>query len=122
MTGLNLKAFEALTPSFAQALAEAPVPRRSKAPRERSVGGGRKPRLATVEDKLIYLLFYFKCYPSDLTAAQFAWLSPSLFSLTAETSPRGRPHTTSLWAILNAIFYVLCEGCTWRGLPGDFLP
>ena len=24
--------------------------------------------------------------------------------------------------ILNAIFYVLCEGCTWRGLPGDFPP
>ena len=72
LTGLNLKALEALKPAFAQALAEAPVPRRSKAPRERAVGGGRKPRLATVEDKLIYILFYFKCYPTfDLAGLLF---------------------------------------------------
>ena len=72
LTGLNLKAFEALKPTFAQALAEALVPRRSKAPRERAVGGGRKPRLATVEDKLTYILFYFKCYPTfDLAGLLF---------------------------------------------------
>ncbi|MGD1931034.1 MAG: transposase family protein [Leptolyngbyaceae cyanobacterium] len=72
LTGLNLKALEALQPTFAQALAEAPVPRRSKAPRERAVGGGRQPRLATVEDKLIYILFYFKCYPTfDLAGLLF---------------------------------------------------
>jgi hypothetical protein len=72
LTGLNFKAFEALKSSFAQALAEAPVPRRSKAPRERSVGGGRRPRLATVEDKLMYILFYFKCYPTfDLAGLLF---------------------------------------------------
>lgn len=72
LTGLNLKAFEALKPAFAQALAASPVPRRSKAPRERSVGGGRKPRLATVEDKLTYILFYFKCYPTfDLAGLLF---------------------------------------------------
>jgi hypothetical protein len=72
LTGLNLKALAALYPSFAQALAEAPVPRRSQQPRERSVGGGRKPRLASVEDKLIYILFYFKCYPTfDLAGLLF---------------------------------------------------
>ena len=32
---------------------------------------------------------------------------------------RGRPRT-DLLLILNAIFYVLCEGCSWRALPGDF--
>ena len=70
--GLNLKAFEALTPSFGQALAEATVPRRSKAPRERSVGGGRQPPLATVEDNLLYILFYVKCYPTfDLDGLLF---------------------------------------------------
>ena len=63
-----------------------------------------------------------KVYPSDLTTAQFAFLSTRFCPETAETSPRGRPRTTSLWAILNAIFYVLCEGCSWRGLPGDFPP
>lgn len=72
VTGLNGKALEALKPSFAQALAEAPVPRRSDKPRERRVGGGRKPRLTTVEDKLIYILFYFKCYPTfDLAGLLF---------------------------------------------------
>jgi len=25
-----------------------------------------------------------------------------------------------MWEVLNAIFYVLCEGCRWRALPGDF--
>ena len=72
LTGLNLKALTALQPSFAQALAEAPIPRRSQQPRERAVGGGRKPRLASVEDKLIYILFYFKCYPTfDLVGLLF---------------------------------------------------
>lgn len=72
VTGLNLKALDALKPSFAEALAEAPVPRRSQKPRERSVGGGRKPRLASVENKLIYILFYFKCYPTfDLAGLLF---------------------------------------------------
>ncbi|RZM76096.1 IS5 family transposase [Leptolyngbya iicbica] len=63
-----------------------------------------------------------KVYPSDLTAEQFAFLSTRFFLDTSDGAPRGRPRTTSLWAILNAIFYVLCEGCTWRGLPGDFPP
>src|SRR5512146_1338768 len=72
LTGLNLKALTALQPSFAQALAEAPIPRRSPQPRERSVGGGRKPRLASVDDKLIYILVYFKCYPTfDLAGLLF---------------------------------------------------
>jgi hypothetical protein len=72
LTGLNLKALTALQPSFAQALAEAPIPRRSQQPRERAVGGGRKPRLVSVEDKLIYILFYFKCYPTfDLAGLLF---------------------------------------------------
>ena len=41
MTGLNLKALEVLQSSFAQALAEATIPRRSQQPRERSVGGAQ---------------------------------------------------------------------------------
>ena len=72
VTGLNLKALAELKPAFEQALAEAPTPRRSKAPREREVGAGRKPRLATAEQKLLYILFYFKCYPTfDLAGLLF---------------------------------------------------
>ena len=60
-----------------------------------------------------------KVYPSNLSAEQFEFLAPRFAS---DSSGRGRPRTTSLWDILNAIFYVLCEGCSWRGLPGDFPP
>jgi putative transposase len=59
-----------------------------------------------------------KAYPSNLTADQYELLASRL----PVQKHRGRPRTTSLWQILNAIFYVLCEGCTWRGLPGDFPP
>ena len=58
-----------------------------------------------------------KSYPSDLTPEQGELLE---FLLPA-AKRRGRPRT-DLLLILNAIFYVLCEGCTWRGLPGDFPP
>ena len=34
--------------------------------------------------------------------------------------PGGRPRSVEIWDILNAIFYVLCEGCRWRSLPHDF--
>lgn len=57
-----------------------------------------------------------KAYPSNLTLAQYELL----LGLLPEDKKRGRPRSVSYWEILNAIFYVLCEGCTWRGLPGDF--
>ena len=72
MTGLNLRAFNALKPAFSQALSEAEVPRRSDAPRQRAPGAGRTPRLATVEHQLFYILVYFKCYPTfDLAGVLF---------------------------------------------------
>lgn len=72
LTGMNLKAFEELKPAFAKALSKAPIPRRSDKPRQRASGAGRHPRLVTVEDKLIYVLFYFKCYPTfDLAGLVF---------------------------------------------------
>ena len=33
--------------------------------------------------------------------------------------PGGRPREIDIWEVLNAIFYVLCEGIRWRALPGD---
>jgi hypothetical protein len=35
----------------------------TKKARKRRYGGGRKPRLAAMEDKLFFILFYFKIYP-----------------------------------------------------------
>jgi hypothetical protein len=72
LTGLNRKAFEELKTTFAQVLANAAVPRRSRLPRQRASGAGRKPTLATVEAKLFFILFYFKVYPTfDLAGLLF---------------------------------------------------
>lgn len=57
-----------------------------------------------------------QAYPSDLTLEQFELLRP----LIPPAKPGGRPRSVDVWDILNAIFYVLCEGCHWRSLPHDF--
>jgi putative transposase len=59
-----------------------------------------------------------KSYPSNLTRDQFEVLR----DLIPEPKPGGRPRSVDLWSVLNAIFYILCEGCQWRALPGDFPP
>jgi transposase len=57
-----------------------------------------------------------KAYPSSLTLAQYELLS----DLIPPAKPGGRPRSVDIWQVLNAIFYVLYEGCRWRALPGDF--
>lgn len=57
-----------------------------------------------------------KAYPSNLTQAQYECLS----DMIPEAKPGGRPREVEMREILNAIFYILCEGCRWRALPGDF--
>ncbi len=57
-----------------------------------------------------------KAYPSNLTWAQYEFIS----DMIPEPKPGGRPRKVDMWEILNGIFYVLCEGCQWRALPGDF--
>jgi putative transposase len=57
-----------------------------------------------------------KVYPSDLTDAQWNLLSP----LIPRPSPEGRPSTVERRAMVNAILYVLCSGCSWWMLPRDF--
>jgi hypothetical protein len=70
MTGLNLQAFNALVPSFASAYQE--TIRQSKRWRMRAPGGGRKAKLSTTEDKLLYILVYAKCYPTfDVMGSMF---------------------------------------------------
>lgn len=69
-TGLNRKAFEILLEQFKQVyFAEF---NKRETPRKRKMGGGRKGRLKTIKQKLFYILFYFKCYPTfDLAAVLF---------------------------------------------------
>ncbi|MBA2749075.1 MAG: IS5 family transposase [Tatlockia sp.] len=57
-----------------------------------------------------------KAYRSNLTWEQWELIATELPS----EKLGGRPRAVELFAVVNAIFYVLCEGCTWRGLPGDF--
>jgi putative transposase len=56
-------------------------------------------------------------YPSDLTDDQWALVEPLI-----PVYPGGRPRTTSLRAVLDAIFYLARTGCQWRYLPKDFPP
>src|ERR1700710_1030089 len=56
-------------------------------------------------------------YPSDVTDEQWALIEPHL-----PVYPGGRPRTTKLRDVVNAIFYLLRTGCQWRYLPKDFPP
>ena len=58
-------------------------------------------------------------YPSDLTDAQWAILQP-LIDQPRRADGRGRPRSVDLREVVNAILYVLHEGCRWRALPHDF--
>lgn len=71
MIGLNRKAFENLLEKFEKVYNEEEE-KKCKRPRKRKRGGGRKGRLASMAEKLFYILFYFKCYPTfDLASVLF---------------------------------------------------
>ena len=57
-----------------------------------------------------------KFYSSNLTYAQFELIRP----LIPAPKPGGRPRSVSLWKVLNAIFYVVNQGCKWRDTPAEF--
>lgn len=57
-------------------------------------------------------------FASDLTDAEWALIARRF-------PPRrrlGRPRTTDLRRVVEAILYVLATGCQWRALPGEFPP
>lgn len=54
-------------------------------------------------------------YPSDLTDEQWAVLAPLIPSAKAG----GRPRTTDMREVINAILYVDRTGCAWRAMPHD---
>ena len=57
-------------------------------------------------------------YASDLTDGEWALITPHL------PAPRrlGRPRTTDLRAVVDALLYMAATGCQWRMLPKDFPP
>ena len=57
-------------------------------------------------------------YPSDMTNAQWAVIEP----LVPLPKHGGRPRTTDMREVINAIFYIGRTGCQWRLLPQPFPP
>jgi putative transposase len=55
-------------------------------------------------------------YPSDLTDEQLTMLEPFL----PPPCDIGRIRTVAFRMVLQAIFYVLREGCQWRAIPHDY--
>src|SRR5579884_1599244 len=54
-------------------------------------------------------------FPARLTDQDWAVLQP----LVPAPQPGGRPAKHSRRAIVDAILYVVRQGCTWRALPED---
>ena len=59
-----------------------------------------------------------KPYPSDLTNAQWRLIEPSI----PPAKWGGRPREVDVREVVNAIWYVVRTGCSWRQLPHDFPP
>ena len=57
-------------------------------------------------------------YPSDLSDREWALIAPML----PAAKPGGRPRTTDLRDVVDAIQYIAVSGCQWRMLPKDFPP
>ncbi len=60
------------------------------------------------------------CYSSDLTDEQWAVLEPLLPVMLCLTVLGGRPEKHARRAMIDAILYVVDNGCKWRNLPRDF--
>ena len=62
LTGLKVSEFKALVADFAWNYGEYEAKRIPK--RKRKLGGGRGSKIETIEEKLFYVLFYLKTYPT----------------------------------------------------------
>jgi hypothetical protein len=72
--GMPLSQFMALVPDFRVVYERSQLEYRPMNERQRGLGGGRKARLASIEDKLFFILFYLKCYPTfDVLSALFSF-------------------------------------------------
>jgi hypothetical protein len=65
LTGFNSSEFEALLPSFRAAWEYFVSETFEREGRKRAYGGGRKAHLSMIEDKLLFILVYFRIYPTQ---------------------------------------------------------
>ena len=61
-------------------------------------------------------------YPSDTTDAEWALIAPLLPVPACQTPAGGRPEEHCRRVVVDAIRYVIHNGCVWRALPADFPP
>ena len=61
-----------------------------------------------------------KPYPTDLTDRQWDLIRPFIPEPKSDPQHGGRERTTDIREVLNALFYLLRSGCSWRMLPHDF--
>ncbi|MEV5598959.1 IS5 family transposase [Streptomyces sp. NPDC052496] len=61
-------------------------------------------------------------YPSDTTIAEWALLEPLLPVPACQTKAGGRPERWPRRQVVDAIRYLVDNGCKWRALPADFPP
>lgn len=59
-----------------------------------------------------------RLYPSDLTDQQWEFIS----ELIPPARSGGRPRTTNVRHVVNAVLYLTRTGCAWRYLPKEFPP
>jgi putative transposase len=59
-----------------------------------------------------------KPYPTDLTDEQWKLIEPFL----PPAEPGGRPRSTDLREVVNALLYLVRSGCQWRMIPHEFPP
>lgn len=109
--GITYKQFELLLPKFSCALRKAEHKKAYEKERLRTPGGGRKPKLATDRQKLFFILFYYKVYPTFRLAQVlfelaysnlYLWeefLEPVLFEAIGYqlTLPKRRVNSFSGW-------------------------
>lgn len=60
-----------------------------------------------------------QAYPDDMTDKEWELVKPFL---EQNDSPRGRKPKYEKRDVMNAIFYLIRSGCSWRHLPHDFPP
>jgi putative transposase len=57
-----------------------------------------------------------KPYPTDLSDEQWKLIEPFL----PPAEPGGRPRTTNVREVVNALLYLVRSGCQWRMIPHEF--
>lgn len=85
-TGLTVQQFNLLTSRLQPLWQEAERDRLIRDNRKRDLGGGRKYHLATIEDKLLLLMMFYKTYVVyDMLELLFGFDSSKYLSLDSQT-------------------------------------